>query len=122
MWAAIDAAPTDEPSLREGLEPDQVTPGLLGFLLTFFIVIVTFFLIRDMTKRIRRVRYRGEVMERAQQENEAGDSAAERAPDGAAGNNAGNNAAGIRKSGAGVSSPRGKHGPDAELPDEKRSD
>ncbi|MGG5171962.1 hypothetical protein ACQR35_07255 [Pseudarthrobacter sp. J1738] len=57
--------PTPSPSgtLRPGLSEDQVTPGLLGFLLTAFIVILTTFLIVDMVKRIRRVRYRGEVQE-----------------------------------------------------------
>ena len=38
---ATAPAPTPTPSLRPGLSPDQVTPGLLGFLLTAFIVVLT---------------------------------------------------------------------------------
>lgn len=49
------------PTLRPGLSEDQITPGLLGFVITFSIVVVMFFLIRDMTKRVRRVRYRAQV-------------------------------------------------------------
>ncbi|GAB3521378.1 hypothetical protein [Arthrobacter monumenti] len=60
---------TTEPSpggdLREGLDPEAVTPGTLGFLATLFVVVITFFLIRDMTKRVRRVRYREQVQEEA---------------------------------------------------------
>jgi hypothetical protein len=56
-------APTPSPSLRPGLSQDQVTPGLLGFLLTAFIVVLTALLIVDMVRRIRRVRYRGQVEE-----------------------------------------------------------
>jgi hypothetical protein len=55
------AAPTDSPSLKPGLDPDQVSPGFLGFLVTFGVVAVMFFVIRDMVKRIRRVRYRAQV-------------------------------------------------------------
>lgn len=56
-------APTPSPSLRPGLSQDQVTPGLLGFLLTAFIVVLTALLIVDMVRRIRRVRYRAQVEE-----------------------------------------------------------
>ncbi len=51
------------PGLRPGLSEDQITPGTLGFIITFGIVIVMVFLIRDMVKRIRRVRYRAQVEE-----------------------------------------------------------
>lgn len=51
----------DGPGLRPGLTEDQITPGLLGFVATFSIVIVMVFIIRDMVKRIRRVRYRAQV-------------------------------------------------------------
>lgn len=52
-----------EPSLRPGLSADQIGPGFLGFVVTFAIVVVMFFLIRDMIKRIRRVRYREQVQQ-----------------------------------------------------------
>ena len=48
----------EDDELKTGLSIADVTPGLLGFLVTLFMVIVVFFLIRDMVKRIRRVRYR----------------------------------------------------------------
>lgn len=51
------------PSLRPGLSEDQVTPGTWGFILTAFIVVLTTLLIVDMVRRIRRVRYRGQVEE-----------------------------------------------------------
>ena len=60
---ATTPAPTPSPSLRPGLSQDQVTPGLLGFLLTAFIVVLTALLIVDMVRRIRRVRYRAQVEE-----------------------------------------------------------
>lgn len=60
---ATTPAPAPTPSLRPGLSPDQVTPGLLGFLLTAFIVVLTALLIVDMVRRIRRVRYSAQVEE-----------------------------------------------------------
>ena len=76
---ATTPAPTPTPSLRPGLSEDQVTPGLLGFLLTAFIVVCTALLIVDMVRRIRRVRYRAQVeAERAAAE-EASEAASEEA-------------------------------------------
>lgn len=63
LLAATDPAIPTQPGLRPGLTEDQVTPGLLGFIITFSIVVIMFFLIRDMMKRIRRVRYRTQVEE-----------------------------------------------------------
>ena len=63
LTLATTPAPTPTPSLRPGLSQDQVTPGLLGFLLTAFIVVLTALLIVDMVRRIRRVRYRAQVEE-----------------------------------------------------------
>lgn len=54
-------SPSESSSLKSGLSEDQVSPGFLGFLLTFFIVVLTVFLIVDMVRRIRRVRYRAQV-------------------------------------------------------------
>lgn len=58
--------------LKPGLDASQVTPGTLGFLLTLFIVLASIFLIRDMVKRIRRVRYRAEVQEAQMRDRESG--------------------------------------------------
>lgn len=41
-----------------------VTPGVLGFIAIAVIAVATILLIVDMTKRIRRVRYRAEVQEK----------------------------------------------------------
>jgi hypothetical protein len=60
---ATTPAPTPTPSLRPGLSEDQVTPGMWGFIMTAFFVIATTLLIVDMVRRIRRVRYRGQVEE-----------------------------------------------------------
>ncbi|MDJ0317222.1 MULTISPECIES: hypothetical protein [Arthrobacter] len=63
LLATTDPAIPTQPGLRPGLTEDQITPGLLGFAVTFGIVVIMFFLIRDMVKRIRRIRYRAQVEE-----------------------------------------------------------
>ena len=75
---ALTVTPSPDPTgtLRPGLSEDQVTPGTWGFVLTAFIVILTTFLIVDMVRRIRRVRYRAQV-EEAGLAAEAGESSAE---------------------------------------------
>ncbi|MEZ2389821.1 hypothetical protein AB6813_09775 [bacterium RCC_150] len=60
---ATTPSPEPSPGLRPGLSEDQVTPGTWGFILTAFIVVLTTFLIVDMVRRIRRVRYRAQVEE-----------------------------------------------------------
>ncbi len=56
----LTATPPPGGDLREGLNPDQVSPGLPGFIATFAVVAVTILLILDMTRRIRRVRYQNQ--------------------------------------------------------------
>lgn len=65
LLAATPSPSPTIPSLRAGLSDDQIGPGFLGFLAMAFIVAIMFFLIRDMVKRIRRVRYRAQVAENA---------------------------------------------------------
>ncbi|HEY1156073.1 MAG TPA: hypothetical protein VGE95_07280 [Arthrobacter sp.] len=60
---ATTPTPLPTPTLRNGISEDQVTPGLLGFIMTAFFVVVTALLIVDMVRRIRRVRYRAQVEE-----------------------------------------------------------
>ena len=62
---ALVPAP-DEGQLRPGLDPSQVTPGLLGFLMTLFMVIAVILLMRSMVGRVRRVRYRAQAEEELQ--------------------------------------------------------
>ena len=52
----------EDGELKTGLSIADVTPGLLGFLATLFLVLAVVFLIRDMVKRIRRVRYREQAL------------------------------------------------------------
>lgn len=64
MWLATPE-PTPGPTLPayEG-DPNLVTPGVVGFAVTFFIAVATVLLIIDMTRRVRRVRYRAEIQEK----------------------------------------------------------
>jgi capsular polysaccharide biosynthesis protein len=43
------------------INPDIVTPGVVGFAATLLVAIVTVFLVWDMVRRIRRQRYRAEI-------------------------------------------------------------
>ncbi|MBG6182835.1 hypothetical protein IWX65_000782 [Arthrobacter sp. CAN_A214] len=123
LTLAAATAPSDEPALREGLDPASVTPGTLGFLATLFVVIGVFFLIRDMTKRIRRVRYNSMVEDARLQDAGATDSAddggrdgrpsARRSPDSPGDSGQGTHpASGAPQQGT-RPVPDGKHGPDS---------
>jgi hypothetical protein len=54
---------------------DTVTPGWVGFTVTFLIGVVVILLIFDMVRRLRRARYRGEIREQLEAERAAKDSA-----------------------------------------------
>jgi hypothetical protein len=43
------------------IDPDIVTPGVVGFLATLLVAMITILLIWDMVRRIRRQRYQGEI-------------------------------------------------------------
>jgi hypothetical protein len=62
------ATPTPTPT---ALNEDAVTPGWIGFVAIFAVALITVFLIIDMTRRVRRVRYREEVRERLAAEESA---------------------------------------------------
>lgn len=51
-------ASTPESTPGNAPDPDLVTPGTIGFLVTLAVVIVVIFLIRDALRRVRRVRAR----------------------------------------------------------------
>lgn len=57
-WLA-GTSPTPSP----GVDPNLVTPGVIGFVVTLLIAVATVLLIIDMNRRIRRTRYRAEVRE-----------------------------------------------------------
>ncbi|MDQ0924373.1 uncharacterized membrane protein YcjF (UPF0283 family) [Pseudarthrobacter sp. W1I19] len=92
---ATTPAPQPTPSLREGITQDQVTPGLLGFIMTAFFVVATALLIVDMVRRIRRLRYRAQVEEERIAAASAADiEAAEAAGSGSAAGSAAGSASG----------------------------
>lgn len=64
--------PTPTPT---GVDPNLVTPGVIGFVATLVLVLATILLLLDMNRRTRRVRYRAEIAERLDAE-ESGDAAA----------------------------------------------
>lgn len=59
--AAAGATPTPTPTLR--VDPDLVTPGVVGFLATALLAVAVIFLILDMMRRIRRGRVRADIQE-----------------------------------------------------------
>lgn len=59
MFELLTAIPSPSPS--PAFDPTSVTPGWIGFAITFGIALLTVALIIDMTRRVRRVRYRAEV-------------------------------------------------------------
>ncbi|KGA05099.1 MAG: hypothetical protein GM43_3550 [actinobacterium acMicro-4] len=50
------------------VDPNSVTPGVVGFLATLFVAMGVVVIIVDMTRRVRRVRYRTEIVERLDRE------------------------------------------------------
>jgi hypothetical protein len=47
--------------LAEEIDPTGVTPGVVGFVITAAVAISAVFLILDMNRRMRRLRYRDEA-------------------------------------------------------------
>ncbi len=74
VLAVTVATPVPSPSAE--FDPNVITPGPLGFTAIALVTIAVVFLIVDMVRRIRRVRYREEVREqiRLEQEQAAADS------------------------------------------------
>jgi Ca2+/H+ antiporter len=71
------ASPTPYPGFSGN--PDTITPGVWGFVAILVVAILTIFLLIDMTRRIRRSRYREEVRIKLEEEQEAAQKAAEKA-------------------------------------------
>lgn len=67
--------PMPTPSMT--VDPESVTPGVVGFAAVALLVVIVVLLIWDMNRRIRRVRYREEVREELDAE-QAAQEAAER--------------------------------------------
>ncbi|WP_083513683.1 hypothetical protein [Curtobacterium luteum] len=66
-WATIAAA-TPSPSPTSVVPDVDVTPGVAGFIAIAVVAVVTILLVVDMTRRIRRTRYRAEIRERLEAE------------------------------------------------------
>jgi len=64
----IGPNPIDGPGTPADFDPNTVTPGVAGFVAIALVAIAVIFLLVDMTRRIRRVRYRGEIRERLEAE------------------------------------------------------
>lgn len=80
IWLA-DPTPTPTPEVAP--PDDLVTPGVWGFIITFGVALITVFLLIDMTRRMRRLRYRAAVREQLLAEQIDADAAD--GPDGPAG-------------------------------------
>jgi hypothetical protein len=58
---AATSLPTPVPVPGFDGDPNVVTPGVIGFVLTLLVAVATVLLVLDMTRRVRRVRYREQV-------------------------------------------------------------
>ncbi|WP_336924136.1 hypothetical protein [Aquipuribacter sp. SD81] len=61
---AASVSPSPEPGVVTP-PADLVTPGTVGFLVTFLVAVALVLLVRDMNRRVRRIRVRGEREEQA---------------------------------------------------------
>jgi flagellar biosynthesis/type III secretory pathway M-ring protein FliF/YscJ len=68
LSAATTPTPTPTPS---EVDPDIVTPGVVGFLVTAFVAIAVILLVWDMMRRIRRGRVRADIQEELDAEEQA---------------------------------------------------
>ena len=50
------------------VDPNSVTPGVVGFVATLFVALGVVVIIVDMTRRVRRVRYRAEINDKLDRE------------------------------------------------------
>jgi hypothetical protein len=76
MHILLSALLAATPSPSASADPSQTfySPGTIGFIMTFFITVGAVALIFDMVRRIRRVRYRGEIAEKLAAEAQANTS------------------------------------------------
>jgi hypothetical protein len=64
--ASASATVSPEPAeVVDTPEPELVTPGTIGFLVTFGVAVALVFLIRDMVRRVRHVEFESERREAA---------------------------------------------------------
>ena len=87
LWAATTPSPsstsTSTPSPSPTLpDPDSVTPGVAGFLVVFVLAVATWLLLRNMTARLRRMRFREEQRAAAEAADAADSAGAAEQPGG----------------------------------------
>ena len=70
ITVVLAVTPTPAPEL----DPNTVTPGVIGFLLFLFVAGATVLLCLDVVRRIRRTTYRAEIRERLDAELAARDA------------------------------------------------
>jgi len=63
----------ETPAPGETIDPNIVTPGVIGFLLTIGVAAAVVLLVIDMTRRIRRINYRAQANEKLDAEEAAAD-------------------------------------------------
>jgi hypothetical protein len=68
LWAAT---PTPTPTAE--FDPNLVTPGVVGFIVTFGIILATVVILISMNRRVRRLNYRAQIAERLDAEESASD-------------------------------------------------
>ncbi|WP_438855093.1 hypothetical protein [Agromyces sp. M3QZ16-3] len=76
MSPALASALTFVAAAEEEFDPNDVTPGVVGFIATILIMVAVLLLVIDMVRRIRRVNYRAEARERIAAEEAAAAEAA----------------------------------------------
>ena len=75
VWVTTNTTPTPSPTFGSYTgDEDLITPGWIGFAITFLVMAATILLVLDMTRRVRRTRYRGEIREKLEAEAAAADS------------------------------------------------
>lgn len=77
-WLLADATPLPTPSMT--VNPDQVSPGFIGFVGIAVVAIAVVFLLADMLRRIRRAGYRADIRDEldAEQAADSGEVTPER--------------------------------------------
>jgi hypothetical protein len=69
------ATPSPTPFPDYTGNPNLITPGVWGFIAILAVAVATIFLLIDMTRRVRRSRYREEVRIKLEEEQAAADAA-----------------------------------------------
>jgi hypothetical protein len=64
-------AATPSPTPTTPFDPDLVTPGVIGFVVTLGLIVATIVILISMNRRVRRVTYRAEIAERLDAEEAA---------------------------------------------------